>query len=120
MSADIDHEIEAEVTRGDEIEYLEGATGHAIGSLVFLVFRVDPRVAAFEGSLVAGYLLRIWEKMSIYERILEGIISQEAETQVASEVEEQVKDVDERIEREVDERIAEEVADGERAPTNES
>ena len=80
-----------------------------IGGFAFLVFRVDPRVAAFEGGLVAGYLLRIWEKMSIYERILEGIVSQEAETQVASEVEEQVEDVDERIEREVDEQVGEEI-----------
>ena len=90
-----------------------------IGGFAFLVFRVDPRVAAFEGGLVVGYLLRIWEKMSIYERILEDIVSQEAETQVASEVEEQVEDVDERIEREVDERIAEEIEDGERAATDE-
>jgi len=80
-----------------------------IGGFAFLVFRVDPRVAAFEGGLVVGYLLRIWEKMSIYERILEGIVSQEAETQVASEVEEQVEDVDERIEREVDEQVGEEI-----------
>ena len=80
-----------------------------IGGFAFLVFRVDPRVAAFEGGLVVGYLLRIWEKMSIYERILEGIVSREAETQVASEVEEQVEDVDERIEREVDEQVAEEI-----------
>ena len=80
-----------------------------IGGFAFLVFRVDPRVAAFEGGLVVGYLLRIWEKMSIYERILEGIVSREAETQVASEVEEQVEDVDERIEREVDEQVGEEI-----------
>ena len=80
-----------------------------IGGFAFLVFRVDPRIAAFEGGLVVGYLLRIWEKMSIYERILEGIVSQEAETQVASEVEEQVEDVDERIEREVDEQVGEEI-----------
>ncbi|MFB6167613.1 MAG: hypothetical protein ABEJ43_02075, partial [Haloferacaceae archaeon] len=63
----------------------------------YLVFRVDPRVAAFEGGLVLGYLLRVWEKMSLYERILEEAVSAEAETQVAEEVEEQVGDeVEER------------------------
>ena len=104
------------------IELLYGAL--FIGGFAYLVFRVDPRVAAFEGGLVVGYLLRVWEKMSIYERILQDIVSQEAETQVASEVgeqvgdevtaevEEQVGDVDERIEREVDERVAEEIEEG--------
>ncbi|MFB6308768.1 MAG: hypothetical protein ABEH35_05505 [Haloarculaceae archaeon] len=73
----------------------------------YLAFRVDPRVAAFEGGLVVGYLLRIWEKMSIYERVLEEVVSQEAETQVATEVEEQVPD---EVATEVQEQVSEEVA----------
>ena len=89
------------------IELLYGAL--FIGGFVYLVFRIDPRVAAFEGGLVAGYLLRIWEKMSIYERLLEEMVSEEAESQVADEVEEQVSDeVAHEIEQQVgdvDERI---------------
>jgi hypothetical protein len=74
----------------------------------YLAFRVEPRVAAFEGGLVVGYLLRVWEKMSIYERILEEAVSREAETQVEAEVEEQVGD---RVEAEVDEQVEAEVGD---------
>ncbi|MFB6206949.1 MAG: hypothetical protein ABEJ05_10540 [Haloglomus sp.] len=86
-----------------------------IGGFGYLAFRVDPRVAAFEGGLVVGYLLRIWEKMSIYERILEEAVSREAETQVADEVEEQVAEevateVEEQVADEVEEQVAEEVA----------
>lgn len=92
-----------------------------VGGFAYLVFRVDPRVAAFEGGLVVGYLLRVWEKMSIYERILEEVVSREAETQVAAEVEERVADevtteVEEQVEaeidsldEEIDERVAERV-----------
>lgn len=104
-----------------------------IAGFAYLVFRIDPRVAAFEGGLVIGYLFRVWEKMSIYERILEEVVSEEAETKVADEVEEQVSDevaheieeqvgeevtteveqqvgdVDERIGRQIDERIDEEI-----------
>lgn len=72
----------------------------------YLVYRVDPRVAAFEGGLVVGYLLRVWEKMSIYERILEESVSREAERQVEAEVEEQVSD---EIETEVREQVGDEV-----------
>ena len=66
------------------IELLYGAL--FVGGFAYLVFRVDPRVAAFEGGLVVGYLLRVWEKMSIYERILQEAVSREAETQVEAEV----------------------------------
>ncbi|MFB6136736.1 MAG: hypothetical protein ABEJ42_00125 [Halobacteriaceae archaeon] len=91
-----------------------------IAGFVFLVFRVDPRVAAFEGGLVAGYLLRIWEKMAIYERILEEAVSREAESQVEAEVEEQVADevateleeqVGEEVEQEVEEQVESEIGD---------
>lgn len=74
-----------------------------IAGFGYLAFRVDPRVAAFEGGLVAGYLLRVWEKMSIYERMIEEAVSREAERQV----EEQVED---EIETEVEEQVADEVA----------
>lgn len=74
-----------------------------IAGFAVLAFRVDPRIAAFEGGLVVGYLLRIWEKMAIYERILEEMVSREAETQVASEVDNQVA-------AEVEEQVGDEVA----------
>lgn len=78
-----------------------------IAGFAVLAFRVDPRIAAFEGGLVVGYLLRIWEKMAIYERILEEMVSREAETQVASEVDDQVAD---EVAAEVEEQVGDEVA----------
>jgi cobalamin biosynthesis protein CbiD len=90
-----------------------------IAGFGYLAFRVDPRVAAFEGGLVVGYLLRIWEKMSIYERILEEVVSEEAQRQVESEVQDQVADevaseIDaqvggdlENLDAQIDERIDE-------------
>ncbi|WP_226480452.1 hypothetical protein [Natrinema amylolyticum] len=78
-----------------------------IAGFAVLAFRVDPRIAAFEGGLVVGYLLRIWEKMTIYERLLEEMVSREAETQVAAEVDEQVAD---EVAAEVDDQVADEVA----------
>ena len=86
------------------IELLYGAL--FIGGFAYLVFRVDPRVAAFEGGLVVGYLLRVWEKMSIYERIIQETMSEAAETQVEEEVGEQVEErVDEQVEERVEERV---------------
>jgi uncharacterized membrane protein YheB (UPF0754 family) len=86
------------------IELLYGAL--FIGGFAYLVFRVDPRVAAFEGGLVVGYLLRVWEKMSIYERIIQETASEAAETQVEEEVGEQVEErVDEQVEERVEERV---------------
>lgn len=78
-----------------------------VAGFAYLVFRVDPRVAAFEGGLVVGYLLRIWEKMSIYERIIEEAVSEEAETQVATEVEDRVPG---EVQAEVEEQVTDEVA----------
>ncbi|MFB6250658.1 MAG: hypothetical protein ABEI27_03045, partial [Halobellus sp.] len=78
------------------IELVYGAL--FIVGFAYLVFRIDPRVAALEGGLVLGYLLRVWEKMSIYERVLEEAVSEEAETQVEAEVEAQVEgQVQERV-----------------------
>jgi len=41
------------------------------GAFAYLLFvDMDPRIAAFQGGLVLGYILRVWENMTIYERIL--------------------------------------------------
>lgn len=87
-----------------------------VGGFAVLVFQFDPRLAAFEGGLVVGYLLRVWEKMSIYERIIEEAVSAEAESQVADEVDEQVADqveeqVADEVATEVEEQVADEMAD---------
>ncbi|WP_336345569.1 hypothetical protein [Halalkalicoccus ordinarius] len=95
------------------------------GYLLFL--GMDPRVAAFEGGLVLGYFLRVWENMSIYEQVLEEEVAGEAEEAVAAEVEEQVPaeaeqqvstevedrigDVDERIDREIEAQVSDRVED---------
>lgn len=97
------------------------------GFAYLLFVEMDPRVAAFQGGLVLGYFLRVWENVSIYERILEEEIAGEAEDavaaeleeqvpdraeeQVAMEVEEQIGDVDERIDEQVHEHVADEVGD---------
>lgn len=84
----------------------------------YLVFQVDPRLAAFEGGLVVGYILRVWEKMSIYERIIEESVSEAAETQVEAELDEQVPEkvqtevqaqVPAEVETELEEQVADEV-----------
>ncbi len=96
----------------------------------YLLVDLDPRVVAFQGGLVFGYFLRVWEKMTVYERILreevaaeaEEVVAEEAEEAVADEVTERVEEqvpremsdqieeeMDERIDEELDERVAEEV-----------
>lgn len=96
----------------------------------YLLIDLDPRVVAFQGGLVFGYFLRVWEKMTVYERILHEEVAAEAEEVVAEEAEEAVADevtetvekkvpqemtdqieeeMDERIHKELDERVAEEV-----------
>lgn len=114
-----------------DIIYGAGFAG-AFGYLLFI--GMDPRVAAFQGGLVFGYILRVWENMTVYERILHEEVAAEAESEVARELEEQVPDevtaeverqvpeemadeigaqvgeeMDERFDREIDERVAEEV-----------
>ena len=85
------------------------------GAFAYLLFvDMDPRIAAFQGGLVLGYILRVWENMTIYERILHEEVAAEAEVAVAEEAEEAVADeieeeVEERLEAEIDERVAEEV-----------
>jgi hypothetical protein len=87
--------------------YVELAYGLLfVGGFAFLAVRVDPRVAAFEGGLVVGYLLRVYEKMAIYERVLESAVSAEAESQVAEAVDDQVGDA---VAEEVEDAVAAEV-----------
>ena len=75
-----------------------------IGGFAVLVYRFDPRLAAFEGGLVVGYILRVWEKMSIYERVVEAAVSEEAQAQVRAEA-------GQRVQAEAEERVQAEVAD---------
>ena len=96
--------------------------GFAAGFGYLLFVGMDPRVAAFQGGLVFGYILRVWENMSVYERILQEEVAAEAEVAVAEEAEaavateaeaavaEEVEErIDERLEEEMDERVSEEV-----------
>ena len=92
MSADIDREIEGEVTRGDEIEYLEGATGHAIGSLVFLaigggVFWATGSVGIGLAGFACAFLLTanglsiyLWDQVRDYVRSAEEDASDDGQT----------------------------------------
>ncbi len=105
------------------------------GGFVYLVqVDMDPLVAAFQSGLVFGYFLRVWEKMSVYERILqeeaeeavaeeveqtvpeevERAVAAEAEQTVPEEVERQVPEemtdeIEERVGEEVDDRFSEEI-----------
>lgn len=67
------------------------------GYLLFV--GLDARIAAFQGELILGYFLRIWENMTVYERIL-----QDDEEAVADELEEQVP-------TKADERLAQQLRD---------
>jgi len=96
----------------------------------YLLVDLDPRVVAFQGGLVFGYFLRVWENMTVYERILheeiaaeaEAVVAEEAEEAVAEEAEEAVADevtaevekqvgaeVDDRVDEALNERVADEV-----------
>lgn len=108
--------------------------GFAVG-FGYLLYDLDPRVVAFQGGLVFGYFLRVWENMSVYERILREEVAAEAEEVVAAEAEEAVADevtaevekqvpqemsdhIEEQFEEEFDERVAEQVEEemDDRAP----
>jgi len=100
------------------IEFLYGFL--FIAGFALLMFQFDPRIAAFEGGLVVGYILRVWEKMSIYERIIEESVSEAAESQVEAELDEQVPEevqtevqaqVPAEVETELDEQVQEQVTD---------
>lgn len=86
-----------------------------------LVFGMDARVAAFQGGIVLGYFLRVWENMHIYERILEEEISSQAqeqvevelETQVPEQIEEEVEtQAQEQLEAELETRVPERIESG--------
>jgi hypothetical protein len=91
--------------------------GFAGGFGYLLFVGMDPRIAAFQSGLVFGYFLRVWENMSVYERILqeevaaeaEEAVAAEAQTAVAEEAEEAVaEEVEEAVAAEVEEAVAEE------------
>jgi hypothetical protein len=88
--------------------------GFAGGFGYLLFVGMDPLIAAFQSGLVLGYFLRVWEKMSVYERILqeevaaeaEEAVAAEAEEAVAEEVEEAVAEVENAVDEEIDEQMA--------------
>lgn len=91
--------------------------GFAVG-FGYLLYDLDPRVVAFQGGLVFGYFLRVWENMSVYERILreevaaeaEQVVAEEAEEAVAEEAEEAVADeVTTEVEKQVPEEMSAEI-----------
>jgi len=82
----------------------------AVGFAYLLFVDMDPRVAAFQGGLVFGYFLRVWENMSVYERILAEEVAGEAEEAVAAEIDERMpEEAEEAVAAEIDERVPEEV-----------
>lgn len=86
--------------------------GFAGGFGYLLFVGMDPRIAAFQSGLVFGYFLRVWENMSVYERILEDEVAAEAEQAVASEAEEAVAaEVEEAVAAEAERAVAEEAED---------
>lgn len=82
----------------------------SLGFGYLLFVGMDPRVAAFQGGLVFGYFLRVWENMSVYEQILEEEVAQEAEQAVAQEVADTVPGAaQEQVSQELEEQVPEEV-----------
>jgi hypothetical protein len=92
--------------------------GFAAGFGYLLLVGMDARVAAFQSGLVFGYFLRVWEKMSVYERILHEEVAAEAEEAVAAEAEVAVAaEAEEAVAEEVEEAVA---AEAERAVAEEA
>lgn len=83
------------------------------GGFSFLLFGdLDVRVAAFQGGLVLGYFLRVWERMSVYERILREEVAAQAEQAVAAEAEHAVAaEAVEAVAEEAEEAVADEAHD---------
>lgn len=82
--------------------------GLGFGYLLFV--DMDPRIAAFQGGLVLGYFLRVWENMVVYERILHEEVAAEAEEAVAGEVAAQLPSAAQtEVAREIEEQVPEEV-----------
>jgi hypothetical protein len=83
--------------------------GFAGGFGYLLFVGMDPLIASFQSGLVFGYFLRMWEKMSVYERILQEEVAAEAEEAVAEEAQAAVaEEVEETLPTEVEEAVAEE------------
>lgn len=92
----------------------------AIGFGYLLFVGMDARIAAFQGGLILGYFLRVWENMTVYERILEEEVAEEAEEAVAEEIEAQVPteaeeavadEIEEQVPLEAEEAVADEIED---------
>jgi hypothetical protein len=84
--------------------------GFAGGFGYLLFVGMNPLIAAFQSGLVLGYFLRVWENMSVYERILQEEVAAEAEEAVAAEAEEAVaEEVEDAVDEQIGERMAEEM-----------
>ena len=84
--------------------------GFAVGFGYLLFVGMNPMVAAFQSGLVLGYFLRVWENMSIYERILHEEVAAEAEAVVADEIEDTMPgEVEEAVAEELETTMPEEV-----------
>ena len=81
-----------------------------------LLVEMNPVVVAFLGGAVFGYILRVWENMSVYERAIaeraEAAVEAEAEAAVTAEAEDAVPEkAEEAVAAEVEEQVDEELAD---------
>ena len=84
--------------------------GFAVGFGYLLIVGMNPLVAAFQSGLVLGYFLRVWENMSVYERILQEEVAAEAEEAVAHEIEDTMPgEVEEAVAEELEDTMPEEV-----------
>lgn len=84
--------------------------GFAVGFCYLLFVGMNPLVAAFQSGLVFGYFLRVWENMSVYERILHEEVAAEAEEVVADEIKDTMPDeVEEAVAEELETTMPEEV-----------
>ena len=84
--------------------------GFAVGFGYLLFVGMNPLVAAFQSGLVLGYFLRVWENMSVYERILHEEVAAEAEEVVADEIEDTMPgEVEEAVAEEAEDAVPEEV-----------
>jgi hypothetical protein len=78
----------------------------AVGFAYLLLVGLNALVVAFQGGLIVGYFLRVWENMVVYERVIEEAVSAEAVTAVAEEVEKQVPiELDDRVPDEVEDEL---------------
>lgn len=80
----------------------------AFGYLIFV--EMDQLIAAFAGGLVLGYFLRVWENMTVYERVLHEAVAEEVADQVPGEAEEAVaEEVAQQVPGEVEDEVSEAV-----------